>query len=318
MIKTVALDLGYGWTKGKLGTSLFRQPSVLGEVRPLFDEQKRKGDIIFNNQYFVGGIALRQAEVKYHTIKDNKAETWTTEVLLKSALGCLAGTEQLQLVTGLPIDYFFTQKEAVEDMIARFNSTNYYTLDVYGENRITAKPTIRKHKVVPQPLGSAMDYLLDNDGKFNNVNDARKRILIIDPGYYTLDLLVLDAMEINKASCSPPGLGIDTAYRLLQQYLKEYTGNAPARYELDECVRTGEYNAYDIRPLIEKAFKALAQQIQLEIEGLNMNYHTALITGGVANLVADFLDVPNKIILNDPQLANVRGYEKMGRRLWAN
>lgn len=317
-MRTASIDLGYGWTKGKLGTSIFRQPSVLGEIRPLFDEQKRKGDIVFNGQYFVGDLALRQAEVKYHSIKDNKAETWTTEVLLKAALGHLAGTEQLQLVTGLPIDYFFTQKEAIEEMIARFNSTNYYTLDIYGEGRTTAKPTVRKHKVVPQPLGTAMDYLLNNAGQFNEVEEARKRILVIDLGYYTLDLLVLDAMEINKASYSPPGLGIDTAYKLLQQYLKEHTGNAPARYELDQYVKTGEYNGYDIQPLIEKAFTALAQQIQLEVEGLNMGYQRALITGGQANLVAAFLDIPEKVILNDPQLANVRGYEKIGRRVWGS
>ncbi|AYP68387.1 partition protein [Bacillus phage vB_BboS-125] len=318
MTKTVALDLGYGWTKGKLGPSLFRQPSVLGEIKPLFDEQKRKGDLTIDGQYFVGDLALRQAEVKYHSIKDNKAETWTTEVLLKASLAYLAPTEQLQLVTGLPIDYFFTQKNAVEEMVGRFNSTNYYTLDIYGEGRRTAKPTIRKHKVVPQPLGSAMDYLLTDAGQFNDVAEARKRLLVVDLGYYTLDLLVLDAMEINKASCSPPGLGIDTAYKLLQQYLKENVGSAPARYELDQYVKSGEYNGYDIGPLIEKAFTALAQQIQLEVESLNLGYQRVIITGGQANLVAAFLDLPGKVVLNDPQLGNVRGYEKIGRRLWGN
>lgn len=315
MTKNAAVDLGYGWTKALASGRTWAQPSVLGDSRPLFDESIREDDVRYND-LFVGSLALRHSEVRYFSTKETKAATWTTEVLLRAALSVVAPDDVVNLVTGLPVDYYFSQKAAFEKLLTEFRpDTATVTLGREAPRRVC--PVVNRFKLVPQPLGAAMDFLLDDQGGLARREEARGRILVIDLGYYTLDLLVLeDGREINKASCSPPGLGVDTAYRLLQGYLKEQLGKAPARYELDRYVIAGNYEGYDIRPLVQKAFRTLAGQLQLEIDGLNMTFTRSLLAGGAMPQVAEYLDVPNKYLLPSPQLANLRGYGKIAARTW--
>lgn len=311
------LDLGYGWTKGRLGNRLYREPSILGDSKPLHDENKKDGYLTFDG-YFVGSLALKHSDVKYYSMKDSKANTWTSEVLMKASLTYLqAGATNrdlgIDLVTGLPVDYYFQQKEAFEALIDRVNGSQG-TIDILGEGEYTLPLYIKRHKIVPQPMGAVMDYLLDDDGTLIRKDEARGRLLVVDWGRYTLDLLILDGMEIHKASCSPPGLGIDMAYNLLRRYLREKVGKAPATYEMDIIMLTGQYEGFDVQPLIDSAFKSVIHQLQLEIDGLNMHFHKHILAGGQAHLLAEHLDLDNKEV--GDQLSNLNGYGKLGRRLW--
>lgn len=99
-------------------------------------------------------------------------------------------------------------------------------------------------------------------------------------------------------------------------YLRFKTSKAPARYELDQHVIAGSYAGYDIKPLVEKSFKALAQQIQLEVESLNLNFYRYLLVGGAAERLYPYLTLPSLIVPADPQAANVRGYRNIAARLW--
>lgn len=85
---------------------------------------------------------------------------------------------------------------------------------------------------------------------------------------------------------------------------------------MDKYVLSGEYAGYDIHPLIEKAFRSLAQQVRLEIDNQSEFYQTYLITGGSAFLISEYLNLTNPIVLEDPQSANCRGYAKIEARAW--
>lgn len=316
----VAVDLGFGWTKAvKSNGSQWSQPSVVGLSRPLFDGQARRGDVVFTGngeEYFVGNLAVRQSDIKYHSINGKKADMLSTEILLKSSLGVLAPKEQVNVVTGLPVDYYFSQKESLGQLLRNVSNSNFYQLNLVEEREYMTRTAINDFKIVPQPFGAAMDYLLNHDGSIARVEDAKKRILVIDIGFYTLDLLVLNSLEIDKASCSRDTLGVSVAYRLLQRFLHETIGKAPDIHELDQYVITGEYEGRNIKPLIVQAFRALANQIQSEVESLNMSFHKFIIAGGASNLVADHFTLPGIEVLHDPQLANVRGYLKIGAKAW--
>lgn len=314
-------DLGYGWTKGISEGRKFFQPSVIGDARQLMDEQCKHGDLIYHGDdgdFFVGDLALRQSKIRYTSTGEDKTDTWTTAILLKTLLARLAPSGATNMVTGLPVDYYLTQKNGFVQLFDTINESGRYSLEVIDEGTIHANPLIAKHKIVPQPFGSAMDYLLADDGSLDRPDAAKKPMLVIDIGYYTLDLLELEAMEIGKNSRSPRNLGVDTAYDLLNGYLMESIGRAPERFELDRYVLAGEYAGFDIKPLIERSFRSLAQQIMLEIESQSAYYATHLLTGGSASFVAKYIDLPNVAVLDDPQFGNVRGYAKIGARLWAN
>jgi hypothetical protein len=314
-------DLGYGWTKGLSEGKTFFQPSVVGDARQLMDEQRKPGDLIYHGDdgdFFVGDLALRQSKIRYTSTGEDKTDTWTTAVLLKTLLARLSPNGASNVVTGLPVDYYLTQKNGFVHLFDAINESGHYSVEVVGQGTIHANPLIAKHKIVPQPFGSAMDYLLADDGSLARPDIAKKPMLVIDIGYYTLDLLELEAMEIGKNSRSPRNLGVDTAYDLLNGYLMESIGRAPERFELDRYVLAGEYAGYDIKPLVDRAFRSLAQQILLEIESQSAYYATYLLTGGSASFVAKYIDLPNVVVLDNPQFGNVRGYGKIGARLWAN
>lgn len=312
----ISIDLGYGYTKAKFKESYFRQQSIVGEPRDVLSESLRPTDICYDNKYFIGDLAARHSDIKYLSTKDEKFEVWTTKILFKSVLGFLSDSKDINIVTGLPIDFYFSQKTGFESLMSSINTDGPYTLQLGMSELRLCNPNITKWKIIPQHLGAAMDYLLDNEGKLTDAAIANKSTLVIDPGYYTLGLLALDGMEVTKLSASHPGLGVDSAYKVLQQYLRDKIGKAPDRVDMDKHILSRSFNTYDIGPLIDLAFKALASQIMIKIDSLNLRFDSYIITGGCGSFIYDYLDLSNKILLEDPQFGNVRGYSKIGVRLW--
>lgn len=322
--KTVigAADLGHGWTKIIVNGITWRQPSVVGETRQLFDRDIKNDDVQYKGtkddvpaDYFIGNLALRHSKIKYAATTEEKAKNWTTKILLEAGLGITAANSNIYLVTGLPVDAYFKQKGQMEELLKTYNNIQPYKI-LQGFNKTVARPWIVDSKIVPQPLGAAMNYLLDINGQMEKLEEAKKKILVIDIGYYTLDLLILDAMEIGRDSSSPEGLGADTAYKLIQDALKEKLGKAPSRYDLDLHVRAKEYEGYNIQPFIDRAFEALGAQIDLEVAGLNTNFYKYIVTGGWGPKVANYLTIPKEKTVIYGQTGNVEGYNKIGRRTW--
>ncbi|OMD76905.1 ParM/StbA family protein [Paenibacillus odorifer] len=307
------IDLGFSYTKAKKGKKFYLQPSISGETQPLFDQNIKSNDFFYNEELFIGDLALRHSEIKYFTLKDNKSEAMTSEALLKTGLGYLNKSKPFNIVTGLPVSFYFNQLSDMENMLNSIADSNKYVIKKGKGNYSEIKLNINKYKIVPQGYGVAMDYLLNPEGKIEKGYIAKKKILVIDLGFYTLNLLGLDKLEIMKESTSIL-LGVEKAYRLLRKYLQEAIGKAPNIYEMDQYVIRGVYEEFNIKPLISKAFRSLAMQIQNEVDGLNINFDYYLIGGGAAHQVFDNLNFKNKILFD--QLAQIRGYEKVGVRLW--
>jgi plasmid segregation protein ParM len=340
--KLASLDLGYGFTKVDGDGRTWSGASVVGEVRPLHDDTIKNNDIVYSveelntvyhkmetkEEYFISDLALRQSKVIYATTKDDKSNTWTTSVLARVALSLIDPYGDFFLVTGLPVDFYFKQRAAFETMMANLNEQPEFKLQVGRVMKYSALPKIATYrdadgqeklrlKIVPQPLGAAMNFLLDDQGNIIDNAVADKDLLIIDIGYYTLDLLDFLGMEIGKGACSPPGCGIDMAYQLIQDYLKEAVGKAPDRYSLDKYVRAGEYEGFNINPLIEKAFQVLGEKISLEIANLNTHYYRYIVTGGWAQRIVKYIDIPQDQTIVYDHTGNVKGYRKIGIRAWS-
>ncbi|GFN32397.1 ParM/StbA family protein [Paenibacillus xylaniclasticus] len=313
MSNICVFDLGFGWTKGKFKDRIFLQQSIIGEPTPMFEQNYEANDLIYDEQYFVGNLAIRHSNLKFFSMKNNKSDAWVSEIFMKAAVGYLSKNEAVNTITGLPVKFYFNQKDDMANVINGINESEKYKIRLSNNNPFSVRPRIEKIKIVPQGYGIAMDYLLNNDGSLKNKEVAKKRILVIDLGFYTLNLLGLETMKIMKESTSA-FLGVDSAYKLLEQYIQNQFGKSPARYELDQYVISGIYEGVDITPLIQRAFKGLAMQIQNEIDSLNLHFDYYLIGGGAAHAIYEHLDLPNKLLAD--QLSQIRGYEKLGVRTW--
>lgn len=309
----VVLDVGFSWTKGQNSNRMYRQPSITGTVKNVFEENIRPDDFVYDDKLFVGNLAARHSDVKYFTLDSNKPEAMNTDVIMKTSLGYLGKNKPLHLLTGLPYKFYFDQKETLENKIMSFNDDPSFTLKRGKSKPVEIELKIKSLKIVPQGYGIAMDHILDDSGKIANRNVASKKILVVDLGFYTLNLLGLDKMEIMGESDST-FTGVNKAYRLIQQQLMSTFGKAPEIYRLDECIITGIYEGYDIKPIINNAFHALAMQIMNDINSLNTRFDYYLIGGGAAEYIFEYLDLPNKILFN--QLSQINGYKKIGVRKW--
>lgn len=306
------LDVGFSWTKGYQNNRAYRQPSITGTVKNVFEDNIKPDDFVYDDKFFVGNLAARHSDVKYFTLDSNKPEAMNTDIIMKTSLGYLGGKKPLNLITGLPYKFYFDQKDTLEHKIYSFNDDSF-TLKRGNSKPANIKLKINEVKIVPQGYGIAMDYILDDKGKISNKAVASKRILVVDLGFYTLNLLGLDKMEIMGESDST-FTGVNKAYKLIQQQLMSTFGKSPEIYRLDECIITGRYEGYDIRPIIDKAFYALAMQIMNDINSLNTRFDYYLIGGGAAEFIFRYLDLPNKILFN--QLSQINGYKKIGVRKW--
>jgi hypothetical protein len=286
----------------------------------MYDTDLRSTDIQYlkgKDQYFVGDLALRHSQVQLCGTAERKAKVGTTKVLLETALAMLDPEGDYWLVTGLPVDFYFNQKDEFQHMLEEFNKDTQYRLTV-GRNSFTAKPFIMQHKIVPQPLGAAMNLLLNDNGdiKTDFSEVINKDILVIDPGFYTLDLLGLHALEVGAESCSPERAGYDVAFQLIQEDLKGMIGKAPNRYVLDKAVREGDYKGIDLTQIKKRAFQTLAEKINMEVSQLNERYSLYILTGGWASTLLPYLELPkDKTVVFDYR-GNVEGYRKIGVRAW--
>ncbi|WP_211747902.1 ParM/StbA family protein [Paenibacillus sp. Marseille-Q4541] len=307
------IDLGFSWTKGQRGGKVFRQPSVTGTIKNVFEEDIKGDDFVYDESLFVGNLASKHSDIKYFTMDKNKPEAMNTDVIMKTSLGYLGGKKPLNLLTGLPYKFYFDQKSDMENKILSFNDEPSFTLRKGKNKPVNIKLKINDLKIVPQGYGIAMDYILDDQGNIADKNIASKRILVVDLGFYTLNLLGLDKMTIMGESDSTL-TGVHKAYKLIQKQLMQAFGQTPELYQLDRFVISGKYEGYDIRPIINSAFEALAIQIMNDINSLNMRFDYYLIGGGAAGFIFRYLDLPNKILFD--QLSQINGYKKIGARKW--
>ncbi|TYS64479.1 ParM/StbA family protein [Sutcliffiella horikoshii] len=311
MTEIIGLDLGFGNVKGK---NLFQEimfPSVVGPSRNLIEstvqaDTEPLNRIIDNKRsLFIGDLALRQSATKMFSLKENKAGHESTKPLLEVALGLLAKGRNVNVVTGLPVTFYFQQKEELSKVFKRDHDINIQVGGQWIERTIS----VDEVKLVPQPLGSAIDFLLDREGniKEDMKKYAKGRIGVLDIGFYTNDLLVLDGLEVAQDYSRSLRSGMSVAYRAMND-----AGIDVPIYDLEKMVRRGQY-----RSASEQAFQALAQQIQGEVETYWPQLDLIIITGGGGHELFRYLKLPgeSRISLN-PSLANVKGYYKLGRRAW--
>lgn len=298
----VGIDLGFGWTKAVYNGHFFLCPSVVGEAVKLFESPSGTENNIqlwFNDQhYFIGELAIRQATMKYFSMAANRARSDVSTILAATALAALQ-TSSTNIVTGLPVDYFFQYKDDLHKQLQQLpkrvriqiaNKSYHCLLDV------------QQIKIVPQPLGSALSLILDTHGNTVDHRLAAKNLLVVDVGFHTLDILALSGLEIMRPFSFTRSLGMAVAYKGISQDL----GGLPL-YEVDRLFLNNQLQGH------KAALQALARQITEEIVGLNHQFDYYLITGGGGQKLYDWL-LPghNRILVPNAQTANVVGYQKLG------
>lgn len=180
--------------------------------------------------------------------------------------------------------------------------------------------------VLPQPFGSLLAGI--SEGVL--INSPRHVQLVIDVGYYSVDVLRVRGLTLEHAHSFGLEAGMGKIYRTvadaLAQHLRKPISNLD---QLEHCIRTKTpYIAYGQPIALEPFMRESAAQLEayaLEIygrAGSTENLSDICLTGGGGEFFLPairkaFGDIPVQV-LRDPLMANARGFLIAGQSALAD
>lgn len=228
----------------------------------------------------------------------NKIETENFEICLYTAIAKAMGrksTEIIDLVTGLPAQYYQEQKDK---LIKALEGKNV-TVSLNGKPK---RFTIRNVIVFPQSAG----VLLLNPELL--VGDT----CIVDIGGFTVDLSIFSGKKLRKLYTIEEGMNV-VANKLVQKIKSEYEVSydiLKADDLLDSKIIIKDNKQVNIESLIDSVLAAHYKIIENRLKGI-AEYNTSkrIFVGGGSKRLESFIDTD---VAEDTVYTNSRAYYKIG------
>jgi plasmid segregation protein ParM len=220
-----------------------------------------------------------------------------------------AGVKQIDvLVLGTPVHTFEKHREHLSSIRGEID----FGLGTYH---------VGKTLVLPQPFGSLLAGI--HEGILMNSTHGVR--LVVDPGYYSVDVLRARGLALEQASCFGLASGMGKIYQIVAdavaQQIRRPVGNLD---QIERCLRTKTpYTVYGqqiaLEPFtqeIEAHLDACTQEIYGRV-GSTENVSGIYLTGGGGEFFRPaisriFGDIPVQVI-PDPLMANARGFLLAGQ-----
>jgi plasmid segregation protein ParM len=212
------------------------------------------------------------------------------------------------LVTGLPVSQFndSERKTAVEKMMT-------------GVHQVTTARSVavKKTLVVPQPIGGFLDYV-----RTNKVDVEDSRILVIDPGFFSVDWVVINDGNLQKQSS---GTSLSASSVVLEQCaisIAQAHGAKVSVEVLENAFRTGKNSIkvlgkqIDFGNFLHDAVKMVVPSVLDSMQKSIRNEYgepdeVLLIGGGAQFFEQAVKSVFNRVSVNlpaEPVCSNARGF----------
>lgn len=270
--------------------------------------------VLVENEEFIAGVSPDRAEMwgralhaDYVTSKSYKALFHAG--LLLSEMDCID-----VLVTGLPVSQYMDESRKAA-----------LIKQVKGIHQVTPKRTIevKRVKVVPQPIGGLLDYISQNE---NDADIEDARILVIDPGFFSVDWVVVANNDFHRhssdTSLNASSVVLEEAGKLIA---KDHGGQVSTEM-LENAIRSGKRNVLvfgqrvEIEPYICAAAKTVSSvvidAIQKSLRTENKHIDRVVLVGGGAEFFKDAVSNAFQRIQvvtpQEPVFSNARGFWLMG------
>ncbi|MDY0131391.1 MAG: ParM/StbA family protein [Desulforegulaceae bacterium] len=334
-MEVLGIDVGFGFTKVSNGRQSNIFQSVIGEpvdiqFKTNFGNNKFTDNLhvtIDKKSYFIGNYASKQSAVREFTLDQNRLVSDFVRILAITAAGIYAEDGiTMNVVSGLPVAYLGHDNEAFAKTLQGEHMVEYHLPD----GTVTRKRlNINSVQLMPQPLGSVFNILMDESGQIVNRDLAHQKIGVVDIGFKTTDFTVFDRMKYIERSSSTTDLGISRSFLAIAEKLKKESGVQLELYRLFDSVDSGHIKIkgkdYNIANLRDRVFEYAAREIVSSMDRLfadewDMDY-LVLTGGGSKALYEHIIPLVNMEILpfdssNDLRFNNVMGYLKYGKNKW--
>lgn len=315
----IGIDVGYGYTKivceSTEGIKRMVWPSVVGnyEGRTVDVEGMRSSASDYveveNQKFLIGTAALKHSSRIFTAREKNWIGSLAYRALMKKAIQhANTSSINITIASGLPVSYYKTDRESLTNLIR----------EVAKEEAITV--TV---KVIPQPLGSFFDLLLDETGGVQDEELIRARVGILDIGFYTSDLITVDSLELVEKQIASFENGVAGILEAIARDIERAHDLRPDLHKTEEAIRRGSIRVYgvdhDISQIARQRLTELANEIEARAKTVwktAADLDQVVLTGGGATLMKNYLDLyKHSIVLQDAQFANATGYYKYARRI---
>jgi hypothetical protein len=239
------------------------------------------------------------------------------------------GAHRMALAIALPVEVIQDKTEAIRvERGIRDWLIGEHLFSVDGVETFLTVTNVRAK--IPQPVATWFDWGMDTRGQWVKGKAAQKApALIIDQGFNTLDVLVVESGQISERISEGDILGMRrAAERLIRTIKHKYNLELELHHaaELVRLVVNGQKaETYVNGQLTEVSIEAKRAVQALETDvynfldravGKTAAAYTILLTGGGALAMSGMLlhQFPKATVMYEPVLANARGLAKLAVR----
>lgn len=345
----IALDIGNKQTKmisekgEKVYPSYYTMFDDVGEtIIPFEDKFEEKMDVHKYEVKFDAGFEYAWGKNISHVDTDNFFDTLnfnnrynTREFKLLSsfALGELAkdfkesqkDVLRVEIVTGVPTSDF--NEENVKDIIKFLEGAHEITID-----DVKYSVLVKNVHVIPQPLGTIYDKMLDKKGKLVDSSFKDHNVAICDIGGGTLLIDTIKKLKLDKNQRSQSKRGTHNLLdKIVEKVSTEMKITGLTKYKVEEILRApidGKFyftpnknESYDITEIVLKSRTLFTREIVNQLTG-TLKDTTSLdqivfTGGGSSENIIDRKVVEERInysaFVDNAEFANAKGYFKYGK-----
>ena len=291
MCKIIGVDKGTAFTKTNEGLCI---RSTLRRMR--------KDEFVLNAEKTVlevNGIEYIVGEQGSFGTDLLKATHENTTILSVTALAMTEGNV-FDMVTGVPIAMYRNQKQRMKEL---FKDTQWnITL-----NGVKKNISIKNVEIFPEAAGAFFSQ------------SAIKDAIVVDIGGLSVDVAQFKGGKLVNSSTYPKGTL--KLYSKIANYLNAQYAISLKEWDIHNVLLNGLYLYgnkinIDLDELLFTHTNDIASDIMLDYDiAAEKN---VLFAGGAAEWLMGYVGMPQAIIIDDPQFANVKGYYNVGKKLFGN
>lgn len=327
----VGVDIGYGEVKGANSVHSMIMPSIIGAaptVRYADEWTRDDGDIVTDDQgvWYIGERALMHSKTLRH-IKDRERTVLPDyRRLVHVAFGRLhphkstSEVAHISVATGLPVAHMDDGPKLKEMLEGQHRVRTHYADGVYSVDNVA---------VMPQPYGTLFFQTLDEYGQLVNDELSTGKVLIVDIGRYTTNVLTVEDMAYAQRGSDSIDSGVHIIEAHIRQALdQDFHWSDPRPNIIRSIIENEKHTTLvdgveeDLTYALDNGCADLSEQVIgliSELAGKARDIKAMILTGGGSIVLEDWIKerYPRAYLTAEPVMANAIGFSRYGRRKWA-
>jgi len=334
-MEIVGIDVGFGFTKAYNGSNFVIFKSLIGDATEIqfcssLGNESSTANLhitLGDKSYYIGSYAELQSKLLEFTLDQEQLIENFVKILAITGAGlCSNSQEPLNVVTGLPVEYLRRDSRKLKEMIQGVHEITFH--DINDKDK-TKRVHINKIHVIPQPIGSIFNLILDDNGRIKDKSLTTQKLGVVDIGFKTTDLSIFDRLQYIERGSITMETGISKYYTIIANKLRQESNINLELYRIFKFIESGMIKIrgkeYNITNLKNKVYSQAAATIAADLNRLWVNdwdIDSIILSGGgsvelaeslYSNIKGNVIPVQRNI---DARMNNVQGYYKFGKHKW--